>query len=114
MSILSDNLKRFRKANNYTQAGISEKTKISRSTYAHYESGDREPDYETLLILAEQYNTTPSQLLGFNTGEAIAIKDLEEILINDDLTLKLGEHTISKEDRKTILDILKTYYKSTK
>lgn len=43
-----------------------------------------------------------------------AVMSSEEILINDDLTFTLGEHTISKEDRKVISDILKTYYKSAK
>ena len=67
-----------------------------------------------LSLLADFYNTTPTELLGIKSPEDTGVKDIEEILINDDLKLTLGEHTISKEDRKVILDILKTYYKSTK
>ena len=38
----------FRSQRGYTQARIAEKLKISRSTYANYESGNRSPDLEML------------------------------------------------------------------
>lgn len=114
MPTLAKNLRKLRERYGYTQEDVSAKINLSKSTYGSYERGEKYPNIDTLILLAQIFNTTPTDLLGFKTPDNNNIKEIEDILIDDDLTLTIDGHAISKEDRKTILDILKTYYKSAK
>lgn len=64
MSILSDRLSELRKQSGYSQLAVAEKLGIKRTTLAHYESGKREPPFNTLLLFATFYNVTTDYLLG--------------------------------------------------
>ncbi len=57
-------LKELRKMKGLTQQQVADKLNIGRSTYAQYESNSREPDYETLINLANFYEVTVDYLLG--------------------------------------------------
>jgi transcriptional regulator with XRE-family HTH domain len=63
---LSQRLKERRKLKKITQEKLAEKLNIKRSTYAKYETGENEPDYETLKLLADFFETTVDYLLGRN------------------------------------------------
>ena len=54
----------FRSQRGYTQARIAEKLKISRSTYANYESGNRSPDLEMLERIGDVLNCSLDELFG--------------------------------------------------
>lgn len=54
----------FRSQRGYTQAQIAEKLKISRSTYANYESGNRSPDLEMLERIGDVLNCSLDELFG--------------------------------------------------
>lgn len=54
----------FRKQRGYTQAQLADKLRISRSTYANYESGSRSPDFETLERISDILNCTLDELFG--------------------------------------------------
>ena len=54
----------FRSQSGYTQARISEKLKISRSTYANYESGNRSPDLEMLERIGDVLDCSLDELFG--------------------------------------------------
>lgn len=64
MSSFKDVLKSLRTASGLTQDDLSKKIKISRSTVGMYESGSREPDYETLELIADFFNVDIDYLLG--------------------------------------------------
>lgn len=57
------NLKRLRKAKGYKQLQVAEYLGVSKQVYSNYELGKREADYETLLKLAEFFDTTVDNLL---------------------------------------------------
>lgn len=48
-----ENLTIIRKESHATQQEVADYLGISRQAYGNYESGKREPDYETLLKLGE-------------------------------------------------------------
>lgn len=48
----------------YTQQQIQDIININRATLSRYESGEREPDYETLGKLADFYEVSVDWLLG--------------------------------------------------
>lgn len=56
--------KRLRISAGLTQVEMAEKLKISRSTIGMYETGAREPDFETLEKIADFFNVDIDYLLG--------------------------------------------------
>lgn len=61
-----ETLKRLRKQKNLTQKELGLRIGCSESAISQYESGKRSPDYETLLKMAEELETSANYLL---TGE---------------------------------------------
>lgn len=56
--------KRIRIASGITQAAMAKQLGISRSTIGMYETGAREPDFETLQKIADYFNVDTDYLLG--------------------------------------------------
>jgi transcriptional regulator with XRE-family HTH domain len=61
---LAKRLSELRKENKKTQQQIADYLKITRPAYTAYESGNRQPDYDTLQKLADFFNTSTDYLLG--------------------------------------------------
>ncbi len=59
--------KKLRLSRGYTQAELSDALGISRSRIGMYETGAREPDFETLEIIADFFNVDTDYLLGRTT-----------------------------------------------
>ena len=64
MSTLSENIKNKRKQLNLTQENIAVKLNINRATDAGYETGKSSPDIETLIKLADLFETSIDFLVG--------------------------------------------------
>lgn len=58
------NLMNARKSMKKTQQEVADYLGISRQAYSNYESGKREPDFETLLKLGEYFDCSLDYLLG--------------------------------------------------
>lgn len=63
----SNRLKQLRKARGWTQEEAAKRLGLIRSTYSNYESGKREPDFETASAMAKFYGVTVDNLLGGKT-----------------------------------------------
>lgn len=57
------NLRKIREEKGVSQAAVAKELGISRQAYNNYELGKREADYETLLKLAEYFETTVEELI---------------------------------------------------
>lgn len=57
-------LKELRSSKGLTQSELAQQLRISRSTIGMYESGSREPDFETLELIADYFNVDTDYLLG--------------------------------------------------
>ena len=64
-----DRLKALRQQKQLTQEELSKATGITKSAIGMYESGKREPKYETLEILADYFNAPLDVLLGRDTSK---------------------------------------------
>ena len=64
MGNFSKVLKKIRLNHNLTQAELAKHLGISRSSVGMYESGEREPDFETLEAIADFFNVDMNYLLG--------------------------------------------------
>ncbi len=61
--IMKNNLKKLRKESGLTQLSLQMKTGIEQALLSKYETGDRIPPTETLVILADFYNVSIDYLL---------------------------------------------------
>lgn len=64
MGKFQSTLKDLRKSFGLTQDELAKKLKLSRSTIGMYEKGAREPDFETLELIADFFNVDINYLLG--------------------------------------------------
>ena len=62
--MIGEKLKRLRQKKKLTQTEFANKIGISRGTYAHYEINKRQPDYQTLIKIADFFNVSTDFLLG--------------------------------------------------
>lgn len=60
---MKTNLRILRKAKGYTQIAVQMKTGIEQALLSKYETGDRVPPTETLLLLAEFYGVSIDYIL---------------------------------------------------
>ncbi|QDS37992.1 helix-turn-helix domain-containing protein [Brevibacillus brevis] len=93
--ILGQRLRSCRKAKKLTQKNLSEILGLNRSTYAKYETGDNEPDNDTLQKLANFFEVTVDYLLGRDNSQ-YATDELGELLNDPD---------ISPEDKELLKQI---------
>lgn len=63
MSMLSDNLKKYRKAKKFTQKQIADLLGVERSTYAMWETDKRQPLMNHIKNLAKIFNISETELL---------------------------------------------------
>lgn len=55
-----DELKKLRKQDGLTQGELAERLQVGRSTVSMWESGQREPDFETLEKISDYFNVPMS------------------------------------------------------
>ena len=62
----NENLKIAREKKNMTQKEVAESIGVAKSTYSLYESGNREPNVQTIKKIADTLNVSADDLLGLN------------------------------------------------
>ena len=69
MSDFSDRLKNLRDSKGWTKTYVANHLGIKMQTYANYEYGRREPDFQTLNKIANLFNVSTDYLLNGNKEE---------------------------------------------
>ena len=64
MSKISDRLKELRAEKNLSQNKLSELLGITRTTYANYEQGTREPSIEMIVKFCDFFDVSADYLIG--------------------------------------------------
>ena len=62
----NENLKNARERKGISQKDVAEKIGVAKSTYSLYESGNREPNVQTIKKIADVSNVSADDLLGLN------------------------------------------------
>lgn len=75
----SDSLKTLREEHHLSQRQLADALGAAYSTIGMYESGQREPNYETLEIIADYFNVDMNYLLGKSSVKNSYISELTEI-----------------------------------
>lgn len=85
----NENLKAARERKGLSQKEIAESVGVAKSTYSLYESGNREPNVQTIKKIADALNVTADELLGIDEqpqtlaahfdGDEYTAEELDEI-----------------------------------
>lgn len=121
-SNFSTRLKELRIDNGFTQVTLADALGISKSTISMYELGHREPDFETLEVLADFFNVDMNYLLGLDVPknrfqeekDMIRVADMTYQLSPDEERVLLDFSTLSEEGKSELLkhiELLKKVYK---
>ena len=102
--MLNENIKRIRKSKGLSQEELAIKLNVVRQTVSKWENGLSVPDSSMLIMLADELDTTVSELLGEPIAEPTTddLKTLSEKL--EVINLQLAKRSITKV--KTIRWIL--------
>lgn len=71
MSIISDNIRRFRIYKNLSQKELADKVGRTPTVISNWENGVHTPDVETIQALCRVFEVTPNQLLGWEENEQV-------------------------------------------
>lgn len=110
---LKNSLALLRKEKGLTQQQVADILGIKRSSYAQYETGNRQPDYSILQALADYYDCTVDYLLGrTDDRRAIVVEPKrtpeEELLKDPDIrVIARAAQKMTPEQRKDLARFLK-------
>lgn len=68
----NENLKIARERKGLSQKDVAEQIGVAKSTYSLYESGNREPNVQTIKKIADLLSTSADELLGLDEPRTIA------------------------------------------
>lgn len=102
--LLPKRLKEIRTEKEKTQQEIANYLGITRPAYTAYESGNRQPDYETLQRLADFFNVTTDFLLGRTDtrNETTPEQKIKNALSGDPELSEFWESLSQREDLKIL------------
>jgi len=106
MSILGENLKKYREYNSFTQQDLADYLGFPREMISYYESGNRTPSVEILLNISDLFGIELDELL----------EESSEI-VDENLVLAFRRGDINLENIKEIASfkkIIKNYMKMTR
>lgn len=106
-------LKQLREERNLKQAQLAKELNVSQGTIGNWERGIREPDFETIKILANYFDVTTDYLLGHEAAKNAAAQASEykySMILN-----RNGEQTVMEltEEQADWLENFKKITKST-
>lgn len=90
-----------------TQQQMADKLGISRSTIGMYENGEREPNFETLELIADLFNVDMNYLMGWGNVPNINISYKGEIpkYYIDDETRQIAQEIYDNPELKSLFDM---------
>lgn len=104
MSAFSDMLVKLRKQDRLTQTEAARRMGITRSALSMYETGQREPDFETLEVIADFYNVDMNTLMG---GSPSPAPDPQELVNGDPELTELLERVRDDPNIRMLFSVTK-------
>lgn len=115
MSILGDRIKNLRDSEDIQQIDFAKKIGVSNVVLSRYESGERRPDYDTLLKISDYFDVTTDYLLGktdspktisVNSDKAFFMNKIATEFPDIDLMFKDME-SMTGEEMQEVYDYIK-------
>ena len=83
MSNFPNRMRELRSSRHFTQDDLSKRLGISKSTISMYENGNREPDFETLELIADFFNVDMNYLIGKTTVASSSLIDIDSLAASE-------------------------------
>lgn len=93
----------LRQKNGLTQREVAQFLGVDRTTYVKYERGDSEPNFDTILKLADFFDTTTDYILGKTNNP----KSLDEQLEGIEFALFGEVRDMTDEEKQDVLEYIK-------
>lgn len=112
----SKNLKALRKKYNVTQETLAKFLNVTRPTIAGYETKNKEPDFDRLILIADFFGVSTDYLLkGEQTESMLLEEDNKDIKSKLAATEDYSEFIevisrLSENDKKELLELAKLFY----
>lgn len=100
MASFNEILKHLRNRENLSQSELAQKLGVAKSTIGMYESGKRQPDFETLESIADFFNVDMNFLLGRDGSEN------DHYYINDE-TRQIAQEVFENPDLRSLFHVAK-------
>ena len=97
------NLKKIREERKLTQQAMADMLQIQRPTYTRYETGEREPDFETVLKISELLSVSTDFLL----GKTDIPSSIDAQLSDTEFALYGEAKDLTDEEKQKVLDFIK-------
>ena len=99
--MISKNLKRLRKINQYTQEDVAQKINVSRQSVAKWESGESTPDIESCIKLSNLYKVKIDDLVNHSEEDSgLVIPPKGKYFFGSVTVGERGQIVIPKEARE--------------
>ena len=95
--------RKLRTSSNLTQNAIAEKLGISRSTIGMYETGAREPDFETLEKIADYFNVDTDFLLGRTNQTTMLPETVGKYSKTRELDIYMNNYLLTTKERYSLI-----------
>lgn len=98
--------RQLRISSGLTQVEFSKRIGISRSTIGMYETGAREPDFETLEKIADFFNVDIDYLLGRTDKTTLLPESVGRYYLNDE-TSKVAQEIFNNKELRALFSVTK-------
>ena len=99
-------LSSLRKERRLTQTEMANAIQKKRSTYSGYETGGKEPDFDTVCLLAEYFGVSTDYLLGYSDER----NHIEQVFYNDHVNFERHFKAMPVEMRPTVAKCFDDFY----
>lgn len=99
--------KRLRISSGLTQVELSQKLGISRSTIGMYETGSREPDFETLELIADFFNVDVDYLIGRTDKTTLTPETIGHQYYLNTETREIAQEIFENPNLRSLFDVAK-------
>lgn len=103
----SSTLKYLREVNNVTQEQLAKHLQVSRPTVAGYETKNRQPDFEKLIMIAEYFHVSLDYLISgseTSTLEVLPVPKVSEKML--DYNTISAYRTLSLDSKQDVLSYI--------
>ncbi len=98
-------LKELRQNKGVSQQTVADYLEITRQAYSNYENGNRDPDNETLLKLAEYFGISVDALL--RGSAALPTASSEDVLDEVDVAFYGEYKELTDDDKDTVREMVR-------
>lgn len=111
MSVIGDNIKKYREIKGFTQEYVSERVKKTKNVVSNWERGDNDPDAKTIPILCEILGVDANTLYSWSDKVNLK-KDVESvanlILNNPQIKEMIPDiNALAKDDMEFLKEFIK-------